>query len=52
MALRFTVATVPARERETIRVEAGASLDVLAKRIRVRAAGAAQTAHGWYVLIS
>jgi hypothetical protein len=36
----------------TIRVETGASLDVLAKRIRVRAAGAAQTAHGWYVLIS
>ncbi|MDP1752104.1 MAG: hypothetical protein Q8L22_21860 [Reyranella sp.] len=36
----------------TIRVEAGASLDVLAKRIRVRAAGAAQAAHGWYVLIS
>lgn len=36
----------------TIRVEAGASLDVLAKRIRVKAAGAAHTAHGWYVLIS
>ena len=36
----------------TIRVEAGASVDVLAKRIRVRAAGATQAAHGWYVLIS
>ncbi len=38
----------------TIRVEAGASLDVLAKRIRVKAAtgGAAHIAHGWYVLIS
>ena len=36
----------------TIRVETGASLDVLAKRIRVRAAGSAHTAHGWYVLIS
>ena len=37
-----------------IRVEAGASLDVLAKRIRVKAAtgGAAHIAHGWYVLIS
>lgn len=36
----------------TIRVEAGTSVDVLAKRIRVRAAGATQAAHGWYVLIS
>ncbi len=36
----------------TIRVEAGASVDVLAKRIRVRAASATQAAHGWYVLIS
>ena len=36
----------------TIRVEAGASVDVLAKRIRVRAAGTAHIAHGWYVHIS
>jgi hypothetical protein len=40
--------------QRTIRVDAGASLDVLAKRIRVKAAtgGAAHIAHGWYVLVS
>lgn len=38
----------------TLRVEAGASVDVLAKRIRVKAAtgGAAHVAEGWYVLVS
>lgn len=38
----------------TIRIEAGASVDVLAKRIRVKAAsgGAAHVAQGWYVLVS
>lgn len=38
----------------TIRVDAGASFDVLAKKIRVRAAagGEAHVAHGWYVLVS
>lgn len=36
----------------TIRVEAGASVDVLAKRIRVKAAGTTRVAQGWYVLIS
>ena len=38
----------------TIRVDAGASLDVLAKKIRVRAAGggAGHVAQGWYVLVS
>ena len=36
----------------TIRVEAGASLDVLAKRIRVRAAGAAQAPHDWNVRVA
>ena len=36
------------------RVEAGASLDVLAKKIRVRAAGggAGHIARGWYVMVS
>jgi hypothetical protein len=40
--------------QRTIRVDAGASLDVLAKKIRVKAAtgGAAHIAHGWYVLVS
>jgi hypothetical protein len=38
----------------TIRVEPGASLDVLAKRIRVKAAGggAGYIAQGWYVMVS
>jgi hypothetical protein len=39
----------------TIRVEAGASVDVLAtKKIRVRAApgGDGQVAQGWYVMVS
>lgn len=37
-----------------IRIEAGASLDVLAKKIRVRAAGggAGHVARGWYVMVS
>lgn len=40
--------------QRTIRVDAGASLDVLAKKVRVKAAtgGAAHIAHGWYVLVS
>jgi hypothetical protein len=39
---------------QTIRVEPGASLDLLARQIRVKAAGGAesQVAQGWYVLIS
>lgn len=38
----------------TIRVEPGASLDVLARKIRVKAAGggAGHIARGWYVLVS
>jgi hypothetical protein len=38
----------------TIRVDAGASFDVLAKKIRVKAAGggAGHVAQGWYVLVS
>ncbi len=38
----------------TIRVERGASLDVLAKKIRVKAAsgGAGHVAEGWYVMVS
>ncbi|CAN5841866.1 hypothetical protein BH11PSE3_BH11PSE3_05330 [soil metagenome] len=33
-------------------VHAGASVDVLAKRIRVKAANPATTVEGWYVLVS
>jgi hypothetical protein len=41
-------------QARTIRVDAGASLDVLAKKIRVRAAtgGDGHVAQGWYVAVS
>ncbi len=38
--------------KRPVHVAPGASVDVLARRIRVRAGGAGQTAEGWYVLVS